>query len=96
MCRRGDVEEGAVREFTVMGHLIYVANLGGEYFAGEASCPHAGCSLGEGALQGSFLTCVCHGAQFEVRDGRVMRPPARRPVTTYATELRGDDVYVDV
>jgi nitrite reductase/ring-hydroxylating ferredoxin subunit/uncharacterized membrane protein len=39
-------------------------------------CSHRGCSLSEGEIEGHVITCGCHGSQFDVRDGSVLRGPA--------------------
>lgn len=39
-------------------------------------CSHRGCSLQEGELEDHVITCGCHGSQFDVRDGSLVRGPA--------------------
>jgi nitrite reductase/ring-hydroxylating ferredoxin subunit/uncharacterized membrane protein len=39
-------------------------------------CSHRGCSLSEGDLEGDVLTCACHGSEFDIKDGSVLRGPA--------------------
>ena len=39
-------------------------------------CSHRGCPLADGELEGHVVTCSCHGSQFDVRDGSVLRGPA--------------------
>lgn len=95
VCRFDDVPEGTLREIAVDTRRIFVARVGGQWSAADTACPHAGCSLGEGALQGPVLTCVCHGAQFDVRTGQVLRPPARRGLVLLPIELRNGEVYVE-
>jgi 3-phenylpropionate/trans-cinnamate dioxygenase ferredoxin subunit len=56
-------------------------------YAVEAECPHAGGPLDAGRLVGSHgLECPLHGAVFDVRNGEVLRGPARRPLRCYAIE----------
>jgi nitrite reductase (NADH) small subunit len=51
--------------------------------------------LGQGLLEGKVLTCPWHGWQFDVTSGRAMQNPAAG-VDCYPTELRGEDIFVDV
>lgn len=95
VCTRSDVPPGTVRGFDAGRRAIFVANVEGRFYAGEAACPHAGCSLAEGALQESSLVCTCHGAQFDVATGTVLGGPARRPVRVLPTDARGDQLWVD-
>ena len=41
---------------------IAVANVDGEYFAFNDTCTHQGCSLSGGTLDGTSVTCPCHGS----------------------------------
>jgi nitrite reductase/ring-hydroxylating ferredoxin subunit len=53
----------------VRGTRIAVANVGGTYYAFDDTCTHEQCSLAEGDLAGTTVTCMCHGAEFDVRTG---------------------------
>jgi nitrite reductase/ring-hydroxylating ferredoxin subunit len=39
-------------------------------------CSHRGCPLSDGEIDGHVVTCACHGSQFDVTDGSVVRGPA--------------------
>ena len=47
--------------------------------AGDAYCPHRGCDLSLGTVEGAELICPFHGWRFD-RDGRCTRVPANRGV----------------
>jgi nitrite reductase/ring-hydroxylating ferredoxin subunit len=95
VCAARDLEPGAVREYVVERRRVYVARVGDAFHAGEAKCTHAGCSLGQGALDGFELICLCHGSRFDVRSGAVAAPPARVPIAVFRTEVRDGDVYLN-
>jgi nitrite reductase/ring-hydroxylating ferredoxin subunit len=59
---------------------IAVANVGGELHGFDDTCTHRGCSLAQGTLEGTVVTCPCHGSQFDVTTGAVVRGPATEPV----------------
>ena len=59
---------------------VAVANVDGELHAFDDTCTHRGCSLAEGTLDGKVVTCPCHGSQFDVTTGAVVRGPATEPV----------------
>lgn len=59
---------------------IAVANVGGELRGFDDTCTHRGCSLAQGTLEGTVVTCPCHGSQFDVTSGAVVRGPATEPV----------------
>ena len=81
---------------TVNGTRIAVANVQGQYYAFGDECTHEQCSLAEGDLAGTTVTCMCHGAEFDVRSGAVLAPPALVPVKVYRTRVEGDSLHIEV
>jgi 3-phenylpropionate/trans-cinnamate dioxygenase ferredoxin component len=79
---------------------VMLARVGGEVFAIDDVCTHAGASLHEGDLgrEGSYLlTCPWHEAHFDVRTGKVSQDTDwATDATAYRVELRGDEVWVDL
>lgn len=90
-----EVPPGTVRELQVEGKAIAMANVEGKVYAINNTCLHRGGPLGQGLLEGKVLTCPWHGWQFDVTSGRAMQNPAAG-VDCYRTEVRGDDIFVDV
>jgi len=80
----------------VDGVAIAVANVAGVFYAFEDTCTHEQCSLAQGDLSGTTVTCMCHGAEFDVRNGRVLAPPAPLPVQVYRTKIDGDNLLIEV
>lgn len=92
-----DIKPGELVAFDAGGVRIAVANAGGRLFAIDEMCTHEGCSLAEeGTLDGTVLTCGCHGAQFDVTTGQVLAPPALEPLKVYRLQVDGGDVVVEV
>jgi 3-phenylpropionate/trans-cinnamate dioxygenase ferredoxin subunit len=52
--------------------------------------------LAEGYVEGEEVTCPWHGAQFDVKTGAVLGPPAANPVAKYNVRVQGSDVEVEV
>ncbi|MDP9417444.1 MAG: hemerythrin domain-containing protein, partial [Actinomycetota bacterium] len=57
--------------------------------------PHAGCSLVDGDVEGSTVTCPCHFARFDVTTGAVLGGPARSGVRTWSARLDGGTLALD-
>jgi len=93
--RKDEIPDGAIREFAIDGKTIALANVGGTFFAINNTCLHRGGPLGQGELEGKVVTCPWHGWQYDVTSGKVTANPAVG-VQTYAVELRGEDIFVDV
>ena len=89
-----DVAAGQMRAFDVAGTKVDVANADGHLYAVEDTCTHRGCSLASGKLEGTTVTCRCHGSQFDVATGAVLRGPATRPVRSHVVEVQGLDLAV--
>jgi nitrite reductase/ring-hydroxylating ferredoxin subunit len=82
--------------FDVSGTRIAIANVAGAFYAFGDTCTHQGCSLAEGDLEATIVTCPCHGSQFDVTTGEVVRGPAGEPVGSYPVRLEGDALRVEV
>jgi nitrite reductase/ring-hydroxylating ferredoxin subunit len=90
-----DVADGGMRVYDVAGTPVNVANAGGHLYAFDDTCTHAGCSLANGTLEGTRITCACHGSQFDVTSGAVLRGPARRPVRARAVAIDGTNLLAE-
>jgi nitrite reductase/ring-hydroxylating ferredoxin subunit len=93
--KAADVADGQMRVFDVAGTSVNVSNTGGRLYAFDDTCTHAGCSLANGRLDGTTVTCACHGSQFDVTTGAVLRGPAQRPVRSRAVQVEGDDLLAE-
>ena len=95
--KTADVKPGELAFFEVAGRRIAVANADGRFFAIDDTCTHEQCSLAEeGTLDGTVVTCGCHGAQFDVTTGAVLAPPAPEPVTAYRLRVDNDDLVLEI
>ena len=92
-----DIKAGELAAFDVDGVRIAVANANGRFFAFDDTCTHEQCSLTQdGTLDGTVVTCGCHGAQFDVTTGQVLAPPAVEPVKAYPTRVEQDAIIIEV
>jgi nitrite reductase/ring-hydroxylating ferredoxin subunit len=91
---RDDIAEGELVPVEADGELICLARVNGAICAFTDNCTHISGPLSDGDLNGEVLTCPWHGAQFNVRTGKVLRGPARQDIMTYPVKLEGDDVLV--
>lgn len=80
----------------VKGARLAVANVAGVYYAFDDECTHEQCSLAKGDLAGTTVTCMCHGAEFDVRSGAVLAPPAIVPIRVYRTRVVGDALHIEI
>lgn len=98
LTRVGSIDElpqGRMRVVSVGGEDVTIANADGTIVAFGDTCPHMGCSLADGSLAGAVVTCACHGSQFDVRSGDVLRGPAEEGVNTWQVVVEGDSISVE-
>jgi len=89
------LNEGQMRVYDVAGTRVNVAKADGQLYAFDDTCTHQGCSLAMGELDGTTVTCACHGSQFDVTSGAVLRGPAERPVRSRVVQVAGDDLLAE-
>ena len=82
-----ELPEGRMRCVTVAGREVLVCHTRDGVFALDNICTHAFARMDEGRLRGVRLICPLHGASFDVRDGRVLGPPASRPLSSYPARV---------
>jgi nitrite reductase (NADH) small subunit len=91
-----EVTPGTGKVVEAEGRSLALFNVSGTFYAIDNTCTHMGGPLGEGDLAGEVVTCPWHGAQFNVRTGEVLAPPARIGVRSFAVQVQGDDVLVEL
>lgn len=103
VARTSDVSPGTMVK--VEGLDVLVANVGGEYHAVEATCPHGQGNLWEGTLEENIIVCPTHGARFDAHTGALQKPrvnhyglpyggPATRDLKRYQVEVAGDEIAI--
>ena len=92
----GQLGNRELAAFDVDGTRIAIASVGDAFYAFGDTCTHRGCSLAEGDLEGTTVTCPCHGSQFDVTTGEVLRGPAHEPVRSYPARVESGVLRVDV
>ncbi len=78
------------------GKTICVARVGDEVFAVDDTCSHSDASLSEGDVSNFKIECWLHGAEFDLRTGEALTPPAVAPLKTYEIHVDGDSVTVEI
>ncbi len=91
-----DLPPGSALGVEVQGRRIALFNVDGAIYATDETCTHSGGPLSEGVLSGSAVTCPWHGAEFDLRTGDVLGPPAESPVQCYRVRVVGDLIEVEM
>jgi 3-phenylpropionate/trans-cinnamate dioxygenase ferredoxin component len=82
-----ELPPGSMRAVTLAGREILICHTREGVFALDNICTHAHARLCEGRLRATRLVCPLHGASFDIRDGRVLGPPAEVPLATHAVRI---------
>jgi nitrite reductase/ring-hydroxylating ferredoxin subunit len=91
----GDLPPGTLIEIIQDGEPYAVCNIDGRVHAMAGVCPHQGGPLGEGALEGSLVTCPWHSWQFDPATGVcAFNEEVRIPV--YPVRVEENDILVDL
>jgi nitrite reductase/ring-hydroxylating ferredoxin subunit len=94
VAKLSDVPEGSSRVVYYHGDQVALFNTGGRIYAIANRCSHANGPLAEGWIEGSAVTCPWHNSKFDLSSGEPLRPPAQRPVATYAVHVADGVVLI--
>lgn len=90
-----DLKPGEMRGIKVGERYVLLVNVAGTYYAMGNVCTHAGYSLHKGMLDGFIVTCILHGAEFDIRTGEHISDPMMCDnERTYPVEIRDGKVYI--
>lgn len=92
------IEDGGVRVVEVAGERVAVFNCRGALLAVGDRCSHAQASLAQGSVDRVRCTVECplHSAEFDLRSGAPLSPPAREAVPCYRVVVTGDRAFIEV
>jgi len=92
----GDLGNGE-RMFVEIDRMqIVVFNIAGEYFAIADVCSHDDGPVGDGDLDGYVITCPRHGAEFDIRDGKVLALPAIVDIPAYPIRIIDGQIQIGI
>ncbi len=96
VCKTTQISVGQMKKISVDGKDIVVANIGGDYFAMNDTCTHASASLSEGKIEDSTIICDWHGAQFDCKNGKLIKFPAEIDgLEVYKIVVEEDNILVE-
>ena len=95
-CGTAEVRADVATAVNLDGIDVAVARDGDEFYAVQDLCSHAHVALTEGEVADCTIECWLHGSTFDLRTGKPTVLPATEPIATFAVDVRGDDIYVDV
>jgi 3-phenylpropionate/trans-cinnamate dioxygenase ferredoxin subunit len=89
-----EIPQGSMQARVLEGREIVICHTREGVFALDNICTHAHARMCEGRLRATRLVCPLHGASFDIRDGRVLGPPAVVPLPVH--QLRVVDGMIEI
>lgn len=86
--------EGKPMKIMVDTTPVCLVKIKEEVFAVEDTCSHSEASLSEGELNGYRIECWLHGAEFDLRTGEAVVPPAVAPLKRFVVERNSDQLLI--
>ncbi len=68
----------------------------GGFYALSDTCTHRRGPLSEGTVEGHRGDLPWHGANFDIRTGAVLGPPAGQAVNSYPVRVTGANIEIEV
>jgi Rieske Fe-S protein len=65
----------------------------GEFKAFSAVCTHMGCTVNQ--IAGGKIECPCHGSEYSIATGEVLRGPAPRPLPAKQIKVSGESIFLE-
>ena len=98
VCRVDDLVEGKGESFVVQGQRVAVFKVDGEFFALEDRCSHANAPLAGGYVhvREKFVICPWCGAEFDLKTGGVLAPPACEDIQAYSLLIEGSELSIEL
>lgn len=76
------------------GEQILLCRDGESYFAVAYLCSHEDYALEGGTIHNGCITCPYHGAEFSLKTGDVLAPPAYEGIKTYPVKTDEDTISI--
>jgi 3-phenylpropionate/trans-cinnamate dioxygenase ferredoxin subunit len=89
-----ELTDNTPKKVAVNGKDVCVVRQGAEVFAIEDMCSHSEASLSEGEVSDGKIECWLHGAEFDLRTGEALTPPATASVQSFRVNIDGDVVTI--
>jgi len=92
-----DLTQGKMIGAEAGGKQVLIVNIDGKYYAIGDVCTHRGCKLSGGTIkEGGIVQCPCHGSNFDVKTGNVVKGPAKTPEPAFEVKVEKDQVLVNI
>ena len=107
VAKKSAIGNGKMVGVEVEGRKLLIANISGKLYAMDAVCSHMQGQLDKGRLDSNVVICPRHGAQYDVKTGKLVKDVgfAAKALTVgrgahdqavFPVTVDGDDVKVEI
>ncbi|MBF9016825.1 MULTISPECIES: fatty acid desaturase [unclassified Oceanispirochaeta] len=89
-----ELKSNGVLPFKYESKEYAVYRIGGNFFASDARCTHAGALLSKGMVIGESIECPAHQGRFNIKSGEATHSPACDRLKIYNTRIIDSIVYI--
>ncbi len=93
-CKLSELED--IQSLDINDKKIMLIRKNDKIYALDRICTHQYADLANGFMNDDVITCPLHLAQFEISSGKVINPPAEKPLKLYNIKIEGEDIYVEL
>jgi len=90
-----DLIEGKMKLVRVQGTPVALIKQQGQFFAIDNRCPHLGCGLSGGSLDGFWVVCPCHDWRFDLETGLCEEGPGFELVM-YKLKIEAGKIWIRI
>lgn len=95
VAREQELPEGGRLVVNLSGLSILLLKLDGQVYAIGNHCPHLGCSLARGKIEGMRIICPCHDWTFDIRSGEfIMASEISLPI--YRVKIDMQQIFLQI
>jgi nitrite reductase (NADH) small subunit/3-phenylpropionate/trans-cinnamate dioxygenase ferredoxin subunit len=95
VARAEEIPPGEARVVEKDGLFLALFNVEGRFYVTDNTCLHRGGPLGDGFLEGTFVTCPWHGRRYDLETGENVGSPSLR-VKTYPVIVEDGEVRIRI
>ena len=95
VARFADLRHDRGTQVEIGEQTFLLLRMGNQVRAYQASCPHAGAPLADGAVCNGRLICPWHKGAFSIEDGTLCEPPALDNLLRYPAYVVDGEVRID-
>lgn len=101
--KSADLPVGTMKLVKIADQEILITNFEDKFYAINGICTHLKGPLSKGKLEGKFVTCPWHGAQFDVTTGKCTHEATvlsfkttPKDEKTFQVKVEGEDILIEL